>query len=137
MRIYRGLVVPVRFPEAKWIEQDPEVVKGLAKRSGQILLALLEEMRANHSVAQSLHEWLAPFIRSVLDGTCFLPSEMVFNFRLYDEHGAFDPYPLLEEAVGIFSIAIHLAQPEDWATYVAQLEADFAKREIGAGRVKG
>ena len=117
-----------------YIMQDPKVVKDLAQRSGRVLLALLEEMRVNHSVAQSLHDWLEPFIRSVLDGTGLLPSEMTFNFRLYDEHRAFEPYPLLEEALNIFSIAIHAAQPDNWPTYVTQLEANFARREIGAGR---
>lgn len=117
-----------------YIMQDPKVVKDLAQRSGRVLLALLEEMRPDHPVAQSLHDWLEPFIRSVLDGTCLLPSEMTFNFRLYDEHGALEPYPLLEEALSIFSIAIHAAQPDNWPTYATQLEANFARREIGAGR---
>jgi hypothetical protein len=126
-------------PEAKWIAQDPEVVKDLAQRSGKVLLALLEEMRtikANYPVAQFLYDEGAAFIGSVLDGTHPLPSNVVIRHRYSDDWEAMAPYPLLNEALSVFSIAIHSAQPKDWAAYVAKLEADFSKREIGAGRAK-
>ena len=48
-----------------------------------------------------------------------------------------EPHPLLNEALSVFSVAIHTAQPEDWPEAVAQLERDFANREIGMGRLKG
>jgi hypothetical protein len=128
-----------QHPETKWIEQDPEVVKDLAQRSGQILLALLEEMRvikANYPVAQFLYDEGAAFIRSVLDGTHPLPSKVSIRHRYYDDWEAMEPYPLLVDALSVFGIAIHSTQPDYWPAYVAQLEEDFARREIGAGRVR-
>jgi hypothetical protein len=126
--------------ETNYIEQDPEVVRDLAQRSGKVLLALLEEMRvldANYPVAQFLYDEGAPFIRSVLDGSHPLPSKVVIRHRYYDDWKALEPYPLLSEALSVFSVAIHAAQPEDWPAYVAKLEEDFAKREAGAGKVLG
>lgn len=129
-----------QYPEVKYITPPPEVVKDLAQRSGRVLLALLEEMRvikANYPVAQFLYDEGAPFIRSVLDGTHPLPSKVVIRHRYSDDWEAMEPYPLLDKALNVFCIAIHSAQPEDWPTYVTQLEADFAKREVGTGRVRG
>lgn len=126
--------------ETSYIEQDPKVVRDLAQRSGKVLLALLEEMRvldANDPVAQFLYDEGAPFIRSVLDGSHPLPSKAVIRHRYYDDWKALEPYPLLSEALGVFSVAIHAAQPQDWPAYVAKLEEDFAKREVGAGKVLG
>ena len=129
-----------QYPEVKYIAQDPAVVKDLAQRSGEVLLALLEEMRvikANYPVAQFLYDEGGPFSRSVLDGTHPLPSKVVIRHRYSDDWEAMEPYPLLVDALGVFSIAIHSAQPEDWPEAVAQLERDFANREIGMGRLKG
>jgi hypothetical protein len=128
-----------KYAEAKYITQDPEVVKDLAQRSGQILLALLEEMRiikANYPVAQFLYDEGATFIKSVLDGTHPLPSKAFIRHRYSDDWDAIQPYPLLVDALDIFSIAIHSAQPDYWSDLVTQLEADFARREIGTGRVR-
>lgn len=128
------------YPEVKYITQDPEVVKDLAQRAGRVLLALLEEMRvvkANYPVAQFLYDEGAPFIRSVLDGSHPLPSKVSIRHRYSDDWESIEPYPLLVDALGVFSIAIHSAQPEDWPIYVTQLESHFARREIGAGRVRG
>lgn len=127
-----------QYSEANYIEQDHEVVRDLAQRSGKVLLALLEEMRvikANYPVAQFLYDEGAPFIRSVLDGSHPLPSTVVIRHRYYDDWEALEPYPLLSEALSVFSVAIHAAQPQDWPAYVAKLEEDFAKREVGAGKV--
>ena len=129
-----------QYPKVKYITQDPEVVKDLAQRSGKVLLALLEEMRvikANYPVAQFLYDEGATFIRSVLDGSHPLPSKVSIRHRYSDDWEAMEPYPLLNEALNVFSVAIHSAQPEDWSTYVAKLEEDFDRREIGAGRVRG
>lgn len=128
-----------QLPETKYITQDPEVVRDLAQRSGKVLLALLEEMRtvkANYPVAQFLYDEGAPFIRSVLDGSHPLPSKVSIRHRYYDDWDAMEPYPLLIDALSVFSIAIHSVQPDYWPTFVTQLEADFARREIGAGRVR-
>jgi hypothetical protein len=125
--------------ETRYITQDPYIVKDLAQRSGKVLLALLEEMRAikaNYPVAQFLYDEGAEFIRSVLDGTHSLPSKVVIRHRYSDDWEAMEAYPLLHKALNVFSVAIHAAQPEDWPNYVDQLEEDFANREVGAGRVR-
>ena len=124
----------------KWITRDAAEVKDLAMRSGRILLQLLEEMRVikeNYPVAQFLYDEGAQFIRDVLDGTHPVPSKVVIRHRYSDNWEAMEPHPLLNEALSVFSVAIHTAQPEDWPEAVAQLERDFANREIGMGRLKG
>ena len=138
-RHHTGGAVMAQGNEVKWISQDAQVVKDLALRSGKILLALLEEMRlikSNYPVAQFLYDEGAQFIRDVLDGTHPVPSNVVIRHRYSDDWEAMEPYPLLDEALNVFSLSVNTAQPEDWPVYVAKLENDFAKRETGAGRVK-
>ena len=125
--------------DTNWIAQDDAVVKDLALRSGRILLALLEEMRAiqaNYPVAQFLYDEGAPFIRDVVSGVHPLPSKVVIRHRYSDDSDAMAPYPLLDEALNVFSLSINKAQPENWPEFVAQLERDFANREMGTGRKK-
>lgn len=124
--------------EMKWVARDREEVKNLATRSGQILLTLLEEMRAveaNHPVPQFLYDEGRSFIREVLNGTQALPSKVLIRHRYSDDPAAMEPYPLLDRALSVFSVAIHAAQPENWPEVVETLERDFANRVVGAGRL--
>ncbi len=126
--------------DSEWTKQDPEVVRDLAKRSGKILLALLDEMcavEANNPLARLMYDDNARFIRSVLDGTEPVPSEVLIRYRDYDNPELTEPYPLLVDAMTVFKSSISSVQWATWPSYVAKLEADFANREIGTGRVRG
>lgn len=84
------------YSETKYIIQDTNTVKDLARRSGRILLALLEEMRVvkdNYPVPQFLCDEGAVFIHSVLDGTHSLSSKTVIRHRCHDDWEAIGPYP--------------------------------------------
>lgn len=122
--------------EAKWVSIDKMRVDKLAKRSGRILLTLLEELKnasGDHSVPKHLYDESVSFVTGVLDGSHSVPSDVVVRHRYSDDDSAMAPFPLLKEAFSVFSIAIHKVQPENWPEVVAQLEADFASR-MASGR---
>lgn len=104
--------------DVKWVAREPEDVRKLATRSVRILLTLLEEMRvvpANYPVPQFLYDEGGSFIREVLDGTQPVPSKVLIRHRYSDDPTAMESYPFLNEALNIFGIAIHTAQPEKLA----------------------
>lgn len=90
----------------------------------------------NYPVSRFLDDEGAASIRSVLDGTHSLLSKTVIRHRYHDDWEAIEPCPLLVDALGIFSIATHSVQPEDLPASILKLEADFAKRDVGTGKVQ-
>ena len=129
-----GKVSP-RFANLEKLLRGAEGQIRSSRASGIIALDISVIINPDDSLVLSEDEG-AQFIRDVLDGTHPVPSNVVIRHRYSDDWKAMEPYPLLDEALNVFSLSVNTAQPEDWPVYVAKLENDFAKRETGAGRVK-